>query len=292
MASFQGTKINPTKFHKSQIKFYLILIPVAIFMGLPIVYIFMTAFKPLDELFAFPPRFFVQKPTMNNFQQLFANSVSSATPVSRYLFNSIVVSLVVVIATVIVGSMAAYVLSKKNFKGKYMLMEINNVALMFVSTAVAIPSFFVITKIGILNTPLAHILPLLALPVGLFLIKQFVDQIPDSLVEAARIDGASEFLIYWRVILPMIAPALATVAVLAFQASWNNVQTSNLYVNSDNLKTFAFYMSTLTNASTGNTVAGQGMAAAASLIMFLPNLIVFIFMQSRVMDTMANSGLK
>ncbi|MDR0300594.1 MAG: carbohydrate ABC transporter permease [Streptococcaceae bacterium] len=292
MASFQGTKINPSRFDKSQLKFYAVLIPVAIFMGLPIVYIFMTAFKPLDELFAFPPRFFVQKPTTQNFQQLFANSATSSTPVSRYLFNSIMVSLVVVVATVVVGSLAAYVLSKKNFKGKYALMEINNVALMFVSTAVAIPSFFVITKIGILNTPLAHILPLLALPVGLFLIKQFVDQIPDSLIEAARIDGASEFRIYWRVVLPMIAPALATVAVLAFQASWNNVQTSNLYINSDSLKTFAFYMSTLTAASSGNTVAGQGMAAAASLIMFLPNLIVFIFMQSRVMDTMANSGLK
>ncbi len=292
MASFQGTKINPTRFHKSQLKFYAILIPVAIFMGLPIIYIFMTAFKPLDELFAFPPRFFVQRPTLNNFQQLFASSQTSSTPVSRYLFNSIVVSLVVVLGTIIVGSMAAYVLSKKNFKGKYALMEINNVALMFVATAVSIPSFFVITKIGIFNIPFAHILPLFAFPVCLFLIKQFVDQIPDSLIEAARIDGAGEFLIYWRVILPLIAPALATVAVLAFQASWNNVTTSNLYVNSDNLKTFAFYMSTLTNATSGNTVAGQGMAAAASLIMFLPNLVVFIFMQSRVMDTMSHSGLK
>ena len=131
------------------------------------------------------------------------------------------------------------------------------------------------------------------MPVGLFLIKQFIDGIPDEVVEAAQIDGASDWLIYWRIILPMIRPAIATIAILTFQATWNNADTSTLYINNESLKTFAFYLSTLTTTTAGaNAVAGQGLAAAAALIMFLPNLIIFIFLQSQVMSTMSHSGLK
>lgn len=291
MASFQGTRINPKNFHKSQLKFYAFLIPLAIFMGLPIVYIFNHAFKPINELFAFPPRFFVQNPTWQNFRNLFSSSSTGATPMSRYLFNSIVVSLVVVVLTIVVATMAGFVLSKKEFKAKPVLTEINQIALMFVATAVSIPRYLVIEQLGIIDTFWVHILPALALPVGLFLIKQFIDQVPDTIIEAAVIDGASDWQIYTRVVLPMIKPAIATVAILAFQATWNNVETSDLFLNSESLKTFAFYMSTLTSAS-GNTVAGTGVSAAASLIMFLPNLIIFIFLQKQVMDTMAHSGIK
>ncbi|WP_461197732.1 carbohydrate ABC transporter permease [Enterococcus sp. N249-2] len=291
MASFQGTKINPKSFHRSQLKFYAVLCPIAIFMGLPIVYIFNHAFKPLDELFAYPPRFIVQKPTLNNFAQLLDNANIGTIPVSRYLFNSLIIILVVVVVTIIVGTMAGYVLSKKQFRGRTLLFEINHLALMFVSAAVAIPRYLVIDRLGLINTFWVHILPMVALPIGLFLIKQFIDQIPDEMLEAAAMDGANDLQIYWRVILPLIKPAIATVAILAFQAAWNNVETSDLYINSDHLKSFAFYMSTLTSAQ-GNTIAGQGISAAASLIMFLPNLIIFIFMQKQVMDTMAHSGIK
>lgn len=290
MASFEGRQINPKKFHKSQLKFYSVLIPLAIFMGLPIVYIFNHAFKPIDELFAFPPRFFVEKPTWQNFRNLFESSSLGATPMSRYLFNSIVVSSVVVVLTILVATMAGYVLSKKQFKMKRALTEINTIALMFVATAVAIPRYFVIEQLGLINSFWVHILPALAMPVGLFLIKQFIDQIPDEMLEAALMDGANDFQIYLRVILPMIKPAIATVAILAFQATWNNVETSDLFINNESLRTFAFYMSTL--AAEGNAVAGQGLSAAASLIMFIPNLVIFIFMQKQVMDTMAHSGIK
>jgi ABC-type glycerol-3-phosphate transport system permease component len=140
---------------------------------------------------------------------------------------------------------------------------------------------------------LVHILPVLAMPVGLFLIKQFIDSIPTEVIEAAQVDGASDLWIYWRIILPMIKPAIATIAILTFQAAWNNADTSTMYINDESLKTFAFYLSTLTATSAGaNVVAGQGIAAAASLIMFLPNLIIFILLQSQVMSTMAHSGLK
>lgn len=291
MASFQGTKINPKKFHKSQLKFYAILIPVAFIMGLPIVYIFNHAFKPLDELFAYPPRFIVQKPTIENFVHLLNSTDVGSTPVSRYLFNSIAVSLTVVFCTIIVSTMAGYALSKKKFKAKNFLFELNNIALMFVSAALAIPRYLVIDKLGLINTFWVHIFSLLALPVGLFLIKQFIDQIPDEMIEAATMDGAHDFHIYWKIILPMIKPAIATVAILAFQVAWNNVETSDIYINNENLKTFAFYMSTLT-AAQGNTVAGQGLSAASALIMFIPNLVIFIFLQRQVMDTMAHSGIK
>ena len=186
--------------------------------------------------------------------------------------------------------MAGYVLSKKQFRMKKALTEINTIALMFVATAVAIPRYFVIEQLGLINTFWVHILPALAMPVGLFLIKQFIDQIPDEMLEAAIMDGANDFQIYIRVILPMIKPAIATVAILAFQATWNNVEISDVFINNESLRTFAFYMSTL--ATKGNAVAGQGVSAAASLIMFIPNLVIFIFLQKQVMDTMAHSGIK
>lgn len=291
MASFQGTKINPKKFDKSQLKFYAVLVPMAIFMGLPIVYIINHAFKPLDELFAYPPQFFVKRPTIENFQALLWSADSSNVPISRYVFNSIIVSFAVVICTIIISTMAGYALSKKEFKGKKWLFELNTIALMFVAATVTIPRYLIVDKLGLIDTFLANIIPLLALPVGLFLIKQFVDQVPNELLEAARMDGANDFQIYFKVVLPMIKPAIATVAILAFQMSWNDAGTSNLYINDESLKTFAFYMSTLTS-NAGNSVAGQGISAAASLLMFVPNLIIFIFMQKQVMDTMAHSGIK
>lgn len=291
MSSFHGSKINPDRFHKSQIKFYLFLIPLAIFMALPIIYIIFHAFKPIDELFAYPPRFFVQKPTLKNFVDLGNVTNATGVPMSRYLFNSILVTLVVVFLTVLISTMAGFVLSKKKFKLKNTIFEINTLALMFVPVAVSIPRYLLIDKVGLLDSFWSHILPLLAMPIGLFLVKQFIDQIPDELIESAKMDGASDYQIFFRIIVPLVKPALATIAILTFQGVWNNVETSTLFVNDENLKTFAFFMSTLA-AESGNSVAGQGMAAAASLLMFVPNLIIFILLQSQVMNTMAHSGIK
>lgn len=292
-AGVHNSGINPKGFHVSQLKFYIILLPLVVFMLLPMVFIFSHAFKPPDELFAYPPRFFVTNPTLKNFTDLFAKLSTSGVPVSRYLFNSILITLVTIGASIVVSTMAAYALSKKRFKLKQTLFAINTVALMFVPIAVTIPRFLIIQKIGLMDTFLVHILPGLALPVGLFLLKQFIDGIPDEVVEAAQIDGASDVGVYWYIILPMIKPAIATIAILTFQATWNNADISTLYINAESLKTFAFYLTTLTTTTTGaNTVAGQGIAAAASLIMFLPNLIIFIILQSQVMSTMSHSGLK
>ena len=287
--AIKGVKVNPRRFSKSQIPLYLYLIPVAAFMGAPILYIINHAFKPMDELFAFPPRFFVSHPSLINFQNLFSAAAGASIPLSRYVFNSLFVTLVVVALSVFFSSMAGLALSKLKFKLKGTLFEINNAALMFVPVAVTIPRYLTISFGGILDTYLAHILPLLAMPVGLFLIKQFIDQVPDSLLEAAQLEGAGAFTVYRRIILPMIRPAVATGAILEFQLVWNNLETSSLFTSMESIRTLAFYMNTLTSV---NTVAGQGMAAAASLIMFIPNLLLFILLQSSVMNTMAHSGLK
>ena len=176
-----------------------------------------------------------------------------------------------------------------NFKLKGPIFEVNNIALMFVATAVTIPRYLTINTLGILDTYLAHILPLIAMPVCLFLIKQFIDGVPNSLIEAAQLEGAGSFTIYRKIIIPLTKPAIATGAILAFQSVWTNVETSNLFTSSEGIRTLPFYMNTLTSVG---SVQGQGMAAAAALIMFVPNLLLFIVMQSSVMNTMAYSGIK
>ncbi|MCS6843788.1 MAG: carbohydrate ABC transporter permease [Caldilineales bacterium] len=285
--------VNPEGFHVSQLKFYVLLLPLSAFMMLPILFIVSSAFKPPDELFAYPPRFWVVNPTLKNFTDLFSRMSTSGVPVARYLFNSLLITLVTVLASIAVSSTAAYALSKKRFKLKQTLFAINTVALMFVPIAVTIPRFLVIQRLGLLDTFWVHVLPVLAMPVGLFLLKQFMDTVPNEVIEAAQVDGASDLWIYWRIVLPMIRPAIATLAILTFQATWNNAEISSLYVNDESLKTFAFYLSTLTTTATGaNAVAGQGIAAAATLIMFVPNLVIFIILQSQVMSTMSHSGLK
>lgn len=286
----KGTTINPKGFHKDQIKFYVILIPLAIFMALPIVYIINHAFKPLSELYAFPPKFLVENPTFDNFRNLAKISNDSIVSIGRYTFNSFLVTALVVLLNVLVGSMAGFALSKMKFKGKNLIFEINTLSMMFVPAAVLIPRYLVIDKTGIMDTYFAHILPLLAMPVGMFLVKQFIDQVPDELIEAAVVDGAGKFTIYRKIIIPLIKPAIATVCILSFQQVWGNVETSTMFTTKESMRTLAFYMSTL--ISTNTTVAGQGVSAAAALIMFVPNILLFIILQSQVMNTMAHSGIK
>jgi len=288
---YRGTRVNPKHFERGQIGFYIVLIPLAIFMVVPVIYILNHAFKPFDELFAYPPIFFVRRPTFQNFSDMFRFMGQTHTPMSRFLFNSLASSLLIVIFSVVLSLQAGYVLSKKTFSMKKTLFAINTISMMFVPIAVRIPRYLVIEWAGLLNTFSILVLPMLAMPVGLFLVKQFIDQVPDALIEAARIDGAKEFYIIVRIVAPIVKPALVTVAILAFQASWNSHEASTWFINDDNLRTFAFFMNALgTGAAT--EVAAQGMVAAASLMLFIPNLLIFVFMQSKIMNTMAHSGIK
>ncbi len=286
---YLGSRINPTSFSAGQIKFYVILIPLALFMIIPVIMILNRAFMPLGELFAFPPRIFVGSPTLNNFRDLMDLSGTTGVPMSRYLLNSVVITLLTMALNLAVSVTGAYALSKKRFRGKEKLFAINQLALMFVPTAVAVPRYLVIVQSGMINTVLAHVMPLLAMPVVLFLVKQFVDQIPDALLEAAVVDGAKDFTIIRRIIIPLTRPALATAAVLSFQAVWGSVEASNNFITDDSLRTLAFYLNAI---SVNNNVAAAGMVAAASVLLFIPNLLIFIIMQSQVMNTMSHSGIK
>ena len=278
------------RFKRPQWSIYLILMPMVLLSMLPILYIVFTAFKPIGELFAYPPKFITTRPTFDNFRKLFEASEDTVFPLSMYLFNSIVSTAAVVLFGTMIAVAASYALSKKKFRGRNMIFKMNTLSMMFVATAVSSPRYLIIKEVGLIDSFWANVIPMLATPVGVFLMKQFVDQLPDAVIEAARIDGANDYQIIWRIVLPLVKPALATVAILLFQNSWNSMEASKMFINTESLKTFAFYMNTLSN--TGNGVAGVGISAAASLLMFLPNVVLFILLQSKVMNTMAHSGMK
>lgn len=269
----------------------LLLTILAGFMLLPIVFIFNHAFKPISELFLYPPRFFVQNATVENFSNLLLKTQATIVPFSRYLFNSVLITGLTVVVVIIVNSLSAYAFSKHQFPGKNLFFSLTVISLMFAPEAVMIPRYLVVAELGIMNTYFAHIFPYIAAPVTVFLFKQFVDQIPRDLIEAAKIDGAKEIRIFTRIVLPLCMPAIATIGILTFQGTWSQTETSTLYTQMESLKTLPYYAMTLTNGL-ANNVVGQGIAAAVTLLLFVPNLLIFLLFQRKVIATMANSGIK
>ena len=286
---FRGSNIDPKYFARSQIKFYAILLPLALFMIIPVVFVAFHAFKTLPEILAFPPVLIPARPTFINFRRLFNFGAATGVPFMRYAINSLIVASITVVFSLIISILGAYALSKKNFRLKGWFFKINQAALMFVPIAVTVPRFMLVINMGLVNTWWAHVLPFLVMPVGLFLMKQFIDQIPDALLEAAKIDGANDLTVIRKVIIPLSRPAIATVAILAFQMSWGNVEASNNYITNESMRTLAPFVNTL--AGIDNPLMA-GLVAAAGLILFVPNLIIFIVMQSQVMNTMSHSGIK
>ncbi len=289
--AYRGTRINPAKLDRSQLGFYLVLVPFAAFMLLPLVYVLNQALKPIEELFAFPPRFLVARPTLRNFRVLFGITSLTGMPMSRYLFNSVTVCLAAVLLSLVVSVAAGYVLSKKRYRPRRAILAVNQTALMFVPVAAAIPRYLVLVNLGLIDTFWVHVLPVLAMPVGLFLVKQFIDQIPDSLIESVKMDGGGDFRIIRSIVIPMARPALATVGILTFQAVWSAVEPSTLYIHDETLRTASYFLSALTSRY-GNTISGAGITAAAFVLLLLPNIAIFIILQSRIMNTMAHSGIK
>lgn len=263
----------------------------AAFMSLPIVFILNHAFKPQNELFLFPPRFFVQHPTFANFEALFLHAANATVPFTRYLFNSLVVAAMTLISVIVVSTMAAYVIAKYRFHFKQLIMAMITLSLMFAPETVSIPRYLIISGIGLNNTYFGHVLPALASPVAVFMLVGFISQIPNDLIEAAKIDGSSHFGIFIRLVLPLSVPAIATIAIFTFQGVWGDVETSTLFMQQETMRTLAFYVNSLLSGLQNN-VAGQNMAAAAGLLMFIPNLIIFLLFQRKVLETMVHSGIK
>ncbi len=258
----------------------------AAFMALPLVFAISNAFKPLNELFIFPPQFFVRNPTMNNFTDLFVLMGKSWVPISRYFFNSVFIVSIGMLGNVITGSLAAYALSKHEFPGKNFLNELVVLSLMFAPAVTAIPNYLTISYIGWVNTYWAVIVPAWQWTLGLYLMKKFIDaMIPDTLIEAARIDGASELRIYARIVMPIVKPAWLTLVILVFQQLWG--VTGGMFIYAEELKTLPYALSQL--AAGG--IARQGVASAVTLMMMSVPIVIFIINQSKIVETMGTSGM-
>ena len=257
-----------------------------LFMLLPLVYVVSSAFKPLDELFVFPPRFFVKNPTLDNFADLLTIMGESWVPFSRYLFNTVVITAAGTFGRVIVTSMAAFILAKYKFPGSHILFRVVVVSLMFSGYVTQIPNYLIMKELGWVDTLLAVIVPAMAMPMGLFLIKQYAEGIPDVLIEAATIDGANLWHVYWQIMMPMCKPAWVTVIIFSVQSLWNSKATH--YIFSEELKTLPYALQQIMKGGVSRT----GVASAVTVVMMIVPIITFILSQRQVMETMASSGIK
>ena len=259
----------------------------ALVMVLPMVYAIIQSLKPLDELWIFPPRFWVANPTLKNFKDLFQNLNNSWIPFSRYLFNTLLVSVVGTGGHVILASMAAYALSKRKFYGSEFIFKIITLSLMFSASVTGIPTFIIMSKCLLIDTYWSIILPAFSSTLGLYLMKQFMEMmVNDSVIEAAHIDGAGELRIFWVIVMPMVKPAWLTLIVFSFQGLWN--ATGATYIYSEELKSLNYAVSQIVSAG----IARAGTAAAAIVFMMALPILVFVFTQSNIVETMSSSGVK
>ena len=259
---------------------------IAMLMVIPLVFAVSSALKPLDELFRFPPTLFPRNPTTNNFADLFVTLGQSWVPFSRYIFNTVFITAVGTAGHLLIASMAAFVLAKYRFPGANTFFRIVVVALMFTGYVTAIPNYVVMCQIGIVDTYWALLLPAFAAPIGLFLMKQFMEGTPDRLIEAAKIDGANEWTIFMRLIMPNVKPAWLTMTIFSVQSLWNNPAGTVIYTESKKTLVYA-----LQQVLAGG-IARTGEAAAATVLTMSVPILVFILSQSQVLETMATSGIK
>lgn len=279
-------KLRQNRSFGGDLAVYLILIMFGAFMALPLVLVTCNAFKPMDELLKNPPDLLVRNPTLDNFSDLFVIMGQSWVPFSRYIFNTVFITAAGTAGQLLVASMGAYVLAKYDFPGGKKLFTLITTALMFNGYVTSIPNYLIMAGIGWVDTYLAAIIPALAAPMGLFLMKQFMEGIPDALIEAAKIDGAKEWGIFARIVMPNVKPAWLTLIIFSVQSLWNNPQSGYLY--SEELKTLSYAL----NQVVAGGIARQGAGAAVGLITMIVPIGVFIFSESNVLETMASSGIK
>ncbi|HHV96863.1 MAG TPA: carbohydrate ABC transporter permease [Clostridiaceae bacterium] len=260
---------------------------VAAFMALPMVYAISNAFKPLNEIFFFPPRFFVRNPTLDNFRDLFIIMSNSWVPFSRYIFNTVFITTAGTTGHVLVASLAAYALAKHNFPGRRFISRIIVLALMFSTAVTAIPNYLIMSRLGWIDTYLSVIVPSFATPVGVFLMRNFFEHaVPDIMLESARMDGAKEFAVFWKIAMPIVKPAWLTLILFTVQGLWS--ATGGTFIYSEQLKTLPVAFSQIIQGG----IARSGVGAAIALLMISVPVIVFIITQSNVIETLATSGIK
>lgn len=266
--------------------FFFLLI-MGVFMFLPMYYTVIQSLKPLDELWMFPPRFYVVKPTFKNFTDLFGLLNTSWVPFSRYIFNTVLYTFAGTFGNLFFSSLAAYALSKIPFPGRKGIFWLIQRSLMFTSTVTAIANFLTLKALGFMNTPLAIIIPAWGSTMGLYLMKQFMDSsISDDVLESARLDGCSELKTFWQIAMPMVKPAWLTLIIYSFQGLWNT--GSSPYIYNEQFKTLNYAITQITAGG----VARAGAAAAGTVIMMIVPILVFVITQSNIIETMATSGMK
>lgn len=266
---------------------YLFLFLFGLFMMMPMIYAISNSIKPLQELWYFPPRFFVRNPTMENFRSLLIVMNDSWVPFTRYVFNTFFITAVGTLGHVVLASMCAYVLSKHQFPGKGLLFSMVVLSLMFSGEVTRIPNFMIIAKLGWIDSYQSLIVPAFASSLGLYLMKQFMDQmIPDGILESARMDGASEWRIFWKIAMPIVKPAWLTLIIFSIQGLWGI--GANQFIQSENLKTVNYALSQILEGG----IARTGTASAAAVLMMIVPIIVFIISQSNIIETMSASGMK
>ena len=264
-----------------------VLVILGAFMFLPMLYVLMQSVKPLDELWMYPPRFYVMSPTLENFIDLFNLMNTSWVPFSRYIFNTVFTSVAGTFGHLFLASLAAYALAKIKFPGAGWMFQAVQLSLMFNATVTATASFILMSALGFLDTYWAIIVPAWCSSLGLYLMRQFMDtNVNDSVLESARLDGASELKTYWVIAMPMVKPAWLTLIIYSFQGLWN--AGASMYIYSEQFKSF--------NYAIGQILAGgikrQGAAGAAQVIMMLVPITVFVISQSNIIETMGSSGMK
>lgn len=277
---------KPNRSRAGDFFIYLFLLLIALCMVFPLVFAVSSALKPLDELFRFPPKVFPQNPTMDNFFDLFVTMGKSWVPFSRYISNTVIITIVGTAGHLIIASMGAYVLAKYDFPGGQFFFKLVTVALMFSGYVTAIPNYLIINRLGWIDTNWSIIVPAFAAPIGLFLMKQFMEGLPTSLIESAKIDGANEWKVFMKIVMPNVKPAWLTLIIFSVQSLWNNRAAT--YIYSEERKTLVYALQQIQNSG----IARTGQAAAITVITMLVPIIIFILSESQIIETMASSGLK
>ncbi|MBQ9510755.1 MAG: carbohydrate ABC transporter permease [Clostridia bacterium] len=263
------------------------LIIFGLFMFIPMYYVIIQSLKPMDELWQYPPRFYVVHMTFQNFADMFNAMSDSWVPFSRYIFNTVLISVVGTFGNLVCGSLAAYTISKIKFPGRTALFRLVRLSLMFHTTVASIVNYMTMSRLGWIDTYLAVIIPAWGSTLGMFLMKQFMEgNISDAVLESARLDGSSELRTYWTIAMPMVKPGWLTLIVYSFKDLWN--MGSSTYIMSEQLKTFNYAVQQIVSGG----VARAGVGCAASVVMMLVPIAVFVFSQSQVVETMATSGMK
>ena len=283
-AIVRGKRVNRSR--AGTIAMFLVMLVFALFMAWPMVIIIGNAFKPLDELWVFPPKLWPSSPTLNNFRDMFSVLSDSWVPFLRYIVNSLVITAVGTAGHIVFSSMCAYPLAKKRFPGRTVIFNMIVLSLMFNGVVTRIPNYIIMAKIGWVDSHLSLIIPAFGSSLGLYLMKQFIEQLPDALIEAARIDGASQWRIFWGIVMPNVKPAWLTLILLSVQSLWGI--GSSIFIYKEELKTLPYALSLI--LASGISRAGVG--AAVTFIMMLVPVSIFLFSQSNIIDTMASSGMK